>query len=55
MKKKLSKKKLIQELKKLQKLRNMKVAHLKADTLLLDYIDNIEVTDAFDDIQKNYL
>lgn len=45
---------LIELLKKLAELDNPEDAHLQADIALLEYINNQEVTDAFDSIEKWY-
>jgi recombinational DNA repair protein (RecF pathway) len=45
---------LVELLKKLAELYGPEEAHLKADIALLEYINNQEVTDAFDSIEKWY-
>ena len=45
---------LIELLKKLAELDNPEDAHLQADIALLEYINNQEVIDAFDSIEKWY-
>ena len=45
---------LLRELKKLAKLGDPEMAHGEADDLLLAYIDNSEVTKAFNDIEMWY-
>lgn len=53
-KRKLSKAQLLKKLEKCAKSRDAESAHGDADTLLLDYIDDEEITEAYDRIDKWY-
>lgn len=54
MKKKMTKKQLVEELKKLQNNRDAECVHINADALLLVYIDDNEVTEQFRALKKWY-
>ena len=50
----MTKAELIEKLKKLSEMRDSEQAHIDADKLLLDFIGDPEIKDAFDDIPKWY-
>lgn len=52
--KEIGKVELIEKLKILQKKVDKEVAHIEADSLLLQYINDEDVTEAFEDINKWY-
>lgn len=51
----MSKGELIEELIKAEQELDIEEAHIKADELLLEYIDDVEITRAFDNIHKWYV
>jgi hypothetical protein len=53
-KKKLTKKQLIARLNKLEKSRDTESAHCEADALLVEFIDDRDIADAYNRIHKWY-
>lgn len=54
MNKKEKKKKLLEELRKLQEQPDIELAHLRADRLLIRYIDDDKVTEMFNKVKRWY-
>lgn len=50
----MEKKELIEKLKLLVRIGDPEAAHGNADDLLIEYINDLEVKDAFDEIEKWY-
>jgi hypothetical protein len=50
----MTKEKLIAKLKKLEKIDDLEVAHYYADALLLEYINDADISKTFNDIDKWY-
>lgn len=50
----MTKTKLLEELKKLITSDDIELAHMKADDLLLQYIDDVEIAEVYDKILKWY-
>lgn len=51
---KITKEELLENLNELKEYSDFEYAHLKADELLLDYINDKEITQAFEQIEKQY-